>query len=337
MVLKKKLTVRILIVLVVSLLTLYGVLFLILRAPVHGVNEKKLDILVNQNKLKQHVSFLASLNPSRSVHHPESLEKAAQYIFNEFNQMGYEVLKEKVPIEKLDTYNLVVKWIPKAIKEAGNRPWVIVGAHYDSHGKDNPGADDNASGVAGLIELARLFKENNPDFQFPVQFVAYTTEEPPYFAGKKMGSAIHAKSLVDNKQSVRLMYSLEMIGFFSEKQGSQSYNIKPLSLFYPSIGNFIGLVGGFNEYQTVRELKKSFFAIPGLETYSISAPAELEGVDFSDHRSYWPYGWKAIMVTDTAFLRNKNYHKSGDTADKLNYKKMAQVVAGVFNSILNLE
>ncbi len=317
-------------------IALYTALFFALRAPVTGsYGQNPWLASPEPNDLREHVEFLAGLDPTRSVHHPESLEKAAQYIINEFEEMGYEVETQAVPIEGLDTYNIIVKWYPENFDSTSPFSWIVVGAHYDSHGKSNPGADDNASGVAGLLELARLFKQKNPELKYPVQFVAYTTEEPPYFATRNMGSAIHAKSLMKTRQRVELMFSLEMIGYFSEKWFSQNFNILLLGLFYPWKGNFIGLVGTAKEYQVVQELKKSFFAIPDLRTYSISAPPGLEGVDYSDHRSYWRYGWKAVMVTDTAFLRNREYHEPGDTASRLDYSKMSLVVTGVYNSILN--
>lgn len=320
----------------IILVLLYTALFFALRAPVTGAYGQNpwLDS-PEPEKLREHVEFLSGLVPTRSVHHPQSLEKAAQYIIKKFEQMGYEVEIQAVPVQDLDTYNIIVKWYPESFNLASNFSWIVVGAHYDSQGKSNPGADDNASGVAGLLELARLFREKNPELKYPVQFVAYTTEEPPYFATKNMGSAIHAKSLMENKERVKLMLSLEMIGYFSDKWFSQKFNIQLLALFYPWKGNFIGLVGSAKEYQVVQELKKSFFAIPNLNTYSINAPPGLEGVDYSDHRSYWRYGWKAIMVTDTAFLRNEEYHEEGDKASRLNYDQMSLVVTGVFNSILN--
>lgn len=257
--------------------------------------------------------------------HPRSadsfnLGKVANYISAELKAAGGEVEDQPFEVGGQTYRNVVARFGPK------EGPVTVIGAHYDSY-LDTHGADDNASGVAGLLELARLFKVNPP--KGPVELVAFTLEEPPYFATDDMGSARHAKALLASGRPVRLMISLEMIGFFAEESGSQDYPAPGLSLLYPSTGNYAAVVGRFGDWQEARQLKAALLGVPALEVRSMNFFRQFNGLDFSDHRNYWAEGFPALMLTDTAFLRNKNYHKVADVAERLNYAKMAQVVAGV--------
>jgi Zn-dependent M28 family amino/carboxypeptidase len=210
---------------------------------------------------------------------------------------------------------------------------VVIGAHYDGCG-DTYGADDNASGVAGLLELAQLLGRETVPFQ--VELVAYTLEEPPFFATTGMGSHVHAKSLKEQGINLRLMISLEMIGYFSDEPGSQEFPVSPLKLLYPTKGNFISVVGHAANIFTTRKVKSAMQSASDLPVYSTNVPRMIPGVDFSDHRNYWIFGYDAIMITDTAFYRNRNYHTTGDTAEKLDYGKMAKVVDGVYKFVKTL-
>lgn len=204
---------------------------------------------------------------------------------------------------------------------------LVIGAHYDSHGATR-GADDNASGIAGLLELAHLLGQSGP--ARPVELVASTLEEPPHFRSPHMGSVWHARALKAAGREVELMLSLEMIGYFSDSPGSQAYPLAALKLGYPDRGNFIALVGQFGDFGVSRSVKAAMSGASELPVYSLNAPSMVQGVDFSDHRSYWAQGYPALMVTDTAFMRNPNYHRAGDTFDKLDYKRMAMVVQAVY-------
>jgi Zn-dependent M28 family amino/carboxypeptidase len=206
-------------------------------------------------------------------------------------------------------------------------PLIVIGAHYDACG-DTPGADDNASGVAGLLELARALAAHPP--RQPVELVAYTLEEPPFFRTEDMGSYRHAQALAAQGREVKLMLSLEMIGYFRDSPRSQRYPVGALKLLYPDQGNFIALVGAYRDFGDMRRVKGLFKGASALPVTSINAPESVQGVDFSDHASYWRFKMPAIMVTDTAFLRNDNYHEAGDTPETLDYRRMAQVVRGVF-------
>jgi len=178
-----------------------------------------------------------------------------------------------------------------------------------------------------------LFKDNPP--KCTLQIVAYTLEEPPFFRTRKMGSFIHAQSLKNSGQKVKLAIVLDMIGFFSDEENSQSYPLSLMSLYYPSKANYISIVSNlsFKNIQYVRKIKSVFSYTSKLPTYSINAFSFLPGIDFSDHHNYWKFDYPAILITDTAFYRSDNYHTMNDTPDTLNYEKMAKVIGGVFNMV----
>ena len=171
-----------------------------------------------------------------------------------------------------------------------------------------------------------------------IDLVAYTLEEPPYFATALMGSAVHARSLKEKGTEVRLMISLEMLGFFSDEKNSQRFPFPQMSWWYPTVGNFIAVVGdqSINGRRMTRSVRSGMKRGSSLPVYSINAPTTLPGIDFSDHRNYWAEGFPALMITDTAFLRNGNYHQVTDTPDSLDYTRMAQVVEGVYRALVEL-
>ncbi len=290
------------------------------------------SLVVSVKVLRAHVQALVEILPARNASHPTSLDKAAAYIAKQWKAMGLTVQEQPFKVGEVSYKNLIVFVGP----EQG--PRVVVGAHYDVCG-DQPGADDNASAVAGLIELSRMLKVNEAKLKSRVELVAYTLEEPPHFGASTMGSAVHARSLKQAGVDVKAMLSLEMIGFFTDKPKSQRYPVPGLSMYYPSTGNFIAVVGnttreGRGLAQHLREAMKVASPLP---VHSLSAPASMTGIDFSDHRNYWAQGYPAVMVTDTAFFRNPNYHKSTDTIHTLNFPKMADVVHGVYWFLLQLK
>lgn len=282
---------------------------------------------VDPARLEAHVRALAGFAP-RDEGHPENLDRAAAYVRRELQRAGGRVEDQAFEVSGEVYRNVIARFGPES------RERIVVGAHYDAAGP-YPGADDNASGVAGLIELAHLLGKNPPPLR--VDLVAYTLEEPPHFAGLTMGSAIHASSL--KKQGVRLraMIGLEMIGYFTDESGSQQFPAPGLSLLYPSRGNFIAVVGKLGQGPLVRRIKKTMArgAAP-LPVESITAPTSFPGVDLSDHRNYWAAGYQAVMITDTAFLRNPHYHRASDRPETLDYKRMARVVEGVFAAVKGL-
>jgi hypothetical protein len=166
-----------------------------------------------------------------------------------------------------------------------------------------------------------------------VELAAYCTEEPPFFATDDMGSARHAARLREQGVDVQAMIALETIGYFSDQKGSQSYPLPLFHLFYPSRADFIGVVGNTRQRALIGDVKRAMRGATDLPVRSASIPGFVPGVDFSDHRSYWAYGYPAVMITDTAFYRNRAYHGPGDTAERLDYARMAKVVVGVCEAV----
>jgi Zn-dependent M28 family amino/carboxypeptidase len=205
---------------------------------------------------------------------------------------------------------------------------VVVGAHYDTCG-NTPGADDNASGVAGLLELGRLLGDCPP--QACVELAAYPHEE--VFGSPLMGSAHHAKALRESGEPVAAMVCLEMIGYFSDAPGSQSCPLRIVRPLYPSTGNFVMLVGRSQDRRVLRAMKMAMAAASRLPVRSICAPFPVPGLDLSDHSCFWNEGFVAVMVTDTAFYRNGRYHTGEDLPETLDYRRMAEVVRGVFEGV----
>ncbi|HET8945985.1 MAG TPA: M28 family peptidase [Candidatus Polarisedimenticolia bacterium] len=294
-----------------------------LRQPNSGREDYPGSARADAAKLEQHVRFLTAPGEWRSVHNAAGMGRAADYIARAFSATGATVVVQPFKAGPVETKNVIARFGLEA------RPRVVIGAHYDVFG-DLPGADDNASGVAGLLELARLLDGLN--LPTAVELVAYSSEEPPFFGGPEMGSAVHVTALKNAAVKVRAMISLEMIGFYAERQPNQGI---VLSTVYPRHGRFIALVGRWADRDVVADAKKCFRGASPLEVVSYSGPTGL-GADLSDQRNYWAAGIPAFMVTDTAFMRNPNYHAATDTADTLDYERMAQVVDGVFSTVVML-
>lgn len=276
---------------------------------------------VSTAKLEQHVRFFSETVHPRNYLEEKNLNAAADYIQRYFKETGAEVTEQFFDVDGRSYRNISAYFGPQS------GPVMVIGAHYDSH-SDTPGADDNASGVAGLLELAQLLKMNPPNHA--VELVAYTLEEPPFFRTNNMGSAVHARALSDSKRSVSVMLSLEMIGYFDDGANSQDYPVGFLKALYPDEGNFIAVIGRFADSSETRRVKALMSGATDLPVYSINAPSWIQGVDFSDHRNYWAQGINAVMITDTAFFRNIHYHQLSDTAEKLDYPRMAKVVQCVY-------
>jgi Zn-dependent M28 family amino/carboxypeptidase len=281
---------------------------------------------VDPARLNFHVRMLSETLVPRDAGHPQNLDRVAVYIRKEFEKAEGIVAEQPYQVDGKTYRNVIASYGPDTKKR------VVIGAHYDACG-EFPGADDNASAVAGLIELAYLL--NKQPLSTRVELVAYTLEEPPHYRTENMGSAIHAKSLRQQGAYVRLMISLEMIGYFSDKPGSQEYPLGILKVFYPHEGNFIAVVGRLGDGLLVRRVKKAMHQASPLSVCSINAPQIVPGIDFSDHLNYWNAGYNAVMISDTAFYRNFNYHRDGDTADRLDYKRMAMVVQGTYAVVLD--
>ncbi|MCR5887168.1 M28 family peptidase [Hymenobacter sp. J193] len=281
------------------------------------------------SRLYSHVEFLTSLQPARNYRNLTSLNQAADYIRAEFEKLGGRVEEQPFKADGRQYRNIILSLGPPDAAR------IIVGAHYDVCG-DTPGADDNASAVAGLLETARLLHQSAGQLRYRVDFVAYANEEPPYFATRHMGSAVHARSLHDAQVKVRAMLCYEMIGYFRDEPNSQQFPNAQLAALYPSTGNFIIVVGRTGQEAFTGQVQKLMQTSAKLDVQRINLPMEMGLAGLSDHRSYWEYGYDALMINDTAFLRNPNYHLASDTIETLDFPRMAEVVNGTCAAIVGL-
>jgi len=291
--------------------------------------EKQAMTRMNANRelLYQHVTFLTTLRPFRNYQNLESLEKVCRYLKNEFGKYGLEAMEQTFDAEGSEYNNIIASYNLEKQRR------LIVGAHYDVCG-NQPGADDNASAVAGLLEAARMVADAKPDVDYRIDFVSFCLEEPPFYATQQMGSYIHAQSLNEFKRDVIGLINFEMIGFFHD--GDQVYPDARLREVYPQKANFIAVVGkrayhSFN--QKVYELMK---VDAGIDVQMIDHPMVESLAGMSDQRSYWEFDIPALMINDTSFIRNPNYHQMSDDIDTLSFDHMREVVTCAYKAITGL-
>jgi len=280
-------------------------------------------------RLHADVAFLTGIQPARQYLNLASLNKAADYIRAEFEKLGGAVTEQKYQAEDQEYRNIILSFGPPDAER------LVVGAHYDVCG-EQPGADDNASAVAGLLETARLLQPQAASLKRRIDFVAYSLEEPPFFGTEYMGSAVHAQSLHAEKARVRAMLCYEMIGYFSDAPNSQQFPDAALAALYPSTGNFIIVVGKQGQEALTQRVQALMQVNSTIDVQRINLPANQPLAGLSDHRNYWHYGYEAVMINDTSFLRNPHYHEPSDTIDTLDFERMAQVVNGVLGALLAL-
>jgi len=279
--------------------------------------------VVLRDSLRRDVEKLAGEIGERNLVKYEALTAAANYLDAELTQIGYKVERNdfevSTPNGPRSTSNLIAEW------KGAQKPSeiVIIGAHYDSR-EGTPGADDNASGTASALSLARTFARATPDRT--LRFVFFTNEE--YFREELMGSLVYAKLCRARNDNIVAMVSLETIGYFSDVAGSQKYPF-PINLFYPSTGNFLGFVGNVGSRSLVRTAIGSFRTLAALPSEGVAAPEFIDGIGWSDQWSFWRQGYPGIMITDTAPFRNPNYHRLTDTPDTLDYGRLARVITGL--------
>lgn len=275
-------------------------------------------------QLERHLRALTGTSGFRNHQNTEALQEAVAYIKQEFERTTGHVSIQSFQAGGKVYHNVICSF------DTLNEERIVVGAHYDVCG-DQPGADDNASGVSGLLELARMLSSQK--LKYRIDLVAYALEEPPYFRSASMGSLIHAQSLHKQQTKVKGMISLEMIGYFSDEKNSQHYPLGILKLFYGTRGNFITVVQKFGAGKFARRYTRKMKRQSTLKVKSFKGPAVLPGIDFSDHLNYWRYGYSAVMITDTSFYRNSNYHQPTDTIETLSISKMKEVVDAVFKAL----
>ncbi len=295
------------------------------RGPLPPATE---DEQALEGRLRGHVERLADTIGERNVWTPEALEAAARYVESVFTDVGGSPRRLPVP-GRIDTLVNVEMELPgTSLAEE----IVVVGAHYDSVA-GCPGANDNASGVAAVLECARLLRDSGP--ARTVRLVAFVNEEPPFFQTSAMGSLVYARAARQRGDRIVAMLSLETVGCYSDAPGSQQYP-PPLGFFYPRQGDFIGFVGNVRSRALVRRCIGSFREHTPFPSEGAAVPGFLTGIGWSDHWSFWQAGYRGVMVTDTAPFRYAHYHRPSDTPDKLDYGRMARVVAGIARVVADL-
>lgn len=289
------------------------------------LSEKEKHISSN---LHEHVFTLAGEIGERNIWLPQKLNAAAAYIEKTWQEQNFDVQHQEYETRGVKSANLIIE-IPGA---SLHDEIIIVGAHYDSV-LGSPGANDNGSGVAALLEISRLLAGIN--FARTIRFVAFTNEEPPFFLRRDMGSRVYASSSKGLKENIVAMLSLETMGYYSEVPHSQDYPF-PFSFFYPHTANFIGFVSNIRSRHLVKLSLESFRRNADFPSEGTAAPGWITGIGWSDHWSFWREGYKAIMITDTAFFRYDHYHTLQDTPEKIKYDSLARVSMGLADVIAEL-
>ncbi|WP_261990042.1 M28 family peptidase [Hymenobacter puniceus] len=278
------------------------------------------------SRLRQHLIALTSTPEPRNYQHLPSLNLAASYIEQQLKALGAQPTRQPYEVQGATYYNVVGRFGP------ATGPRLIIGAHYDVCG-EQPGADDNGTGVAALLELARLLGQQ-PALPYGIELVAYTLEEPPFFRTPQMGSYVHARALHEAGVPIRGMVALEMLGYYDDRRGSQEYPFGPLEWIYGSRGNYVTVAQKFGNGRFGRQFARRYKGLATLPVRRFKAPAWLPGIDFSDHLNYWQFGYPAVLLTDTAFYRNKHYHQPTDTLARLDMRRLALAVDALLATLL---
>lgn len=280
-------------------------------------------------RLKSHVTTLASEIGERHVGRGATLAAAAKHIATELLDVGCDIEGQTFEVAGQDVHNIIAE------QTGHSRPEeiLVVGAHYDSV-PGCPGANDNASGVAALLEIARACRQRT--FARTVRLVAFANEEPPFFQTSAMGSLVYARHCLAAGDRILGMCAIETIGCYTNDRGTQRYPAFPIGWCYPDTGNFVAVVSDRRSRRWLREATAAFRASTAFPIEAAALPPWLPGVGWSDHWAFWQAGYPALMVTDTAPYRYPYYHTSSDTPDKLNYAAFARVTAGLIGMVERL-
>jgi hypothetical protein len=301
------------------LIFLFGYIIWMITMPGHSYQQPMPELTSSQKELSQilknHVISVAS--KAHNYQHLTELDKSAHYIESQLIADGYRINQQFFMDHKVHNIEVVLEPSGKVTST------VVIGAHYDSAG-EAVGANDNATGVAVLLELGKRFKNNFHSEHTRLRIVFFVNEEPPYFKTSLMGSAKYARLLKTYNEPVIAMYAFDELGRYSDEDGSQKYPffLKP---FYPSKGNFIGFVGNIHSRPLVEKTIETFRDQAAFPSQGIAGLQYIPGIDFSDHLNFYIYGWQALMITDTAFNRYQYYHTPQDTVDKINFDRLAQL------------
>lgn len=320
----------VLVVLVVLAIIGYGVMVDVKPAiPRPAIGEAAgAEIEALERRLMEHVGMLGGAIGERNLHRPEGLRAAANYIGRVWADQGFAVSQERYEVAGQSCANLVVE-----LKGSG-RPGaiVLVGAHYDSV-VGTPGANDNATGVALLLEMSRAFRQDPP--ARTVRFVAFVNEEPPYFLTQQMGSRVHARQARRRGEEILAMLSLETIGYYSNARGSQRYPF-PFGLVYPTTGNFLAVVGNLPSRRLVVDFLRHFMSASDFPVEGVATFEWIPGINWSDHWSFWKEGYPALMLTDTAPFRYPEYHSRLDLPERIIPREFSRAAHGVIHAVRRL-
>lgn len=314
------------------LLLLIHILFSIVR-----VRRRIFRIHENSDKIKTiepgtlyyHINHLSHTIGSRSIFQPQNLQQSEKYIISFLENLGLQPQRQPYTYKGEEVANIIITQPGSTHSDEV----IIVGAHYDTVA-NTPGADDNASGVAMLLELCRSLKTFQPERT--LKFIFFTLEEPPAFKTRKMGSMVYAAKAKEEQEKILGMICLEMVGFYDNNPGTQTYPLPLMNLAYPRQGNFIGLVSNLKSKPLLQQVEKSLSNNCNLAIESLATIRWVPGIDFSDHGSFWKMGFPAIMITDTSFYRNPHYHSPTDTIDTLDFNNMNKLLSGLMHTVKDL-
>lgn len=296
------------------------------RVPSQSFTVPQTSWEIPEQKLFEHVKYLSRNIGSRSFGEPLKISATRDYILKTLSQDGMNPSIQDFTIDNMTFSNVVLTFT--GLKYP--REVVVIGAHYDTI-LGTPGADDNGSAVAMLLETARML--GNAELSRTLKLVFFVLEEPPIFGTENMGSRIFARRAKEAGMDIRAMISLEMVGFFSEDKGKQAFPLPLMNLFYSTTPNFIAVVGNFRSRALVSQVADGLKKGCMVPVEVLAAPAIVPGIGLSDHASFWKEGYPAVMITDSAFYRNPNYHQATDTFDTLDYKTMAELLKGLIYTV----
>ncbi len=277
------------------------------------------DYRMLKRRLYDHVHKLACEFGPRNLEHLSGLHRAGEYIVQQMAHYNRNLSTQNYHV----THNLIQNLIAEQTGHQNPDEIIIIGAHYDTV-QDSPGADDNASGVAGLLELIRLLQFY--DNRRTLRFIAFNLEEPPYFGTDQMGSHQYANYCKENNENIIAMIALEMLGFYTEKRGSQRYPLAGTTDRNDTRGNFVAVIGNTQSRALGNFAAQKLNEMALIKTKAMIPPTPVYGNDLSDHSSFWKHNYPAIMITDTAFYRNPHYHETSDTIDTLNFRYFTRLV-----------
>jgi Zn-dependent M28 family amino/carboxypeptidase len=288
------------------------------RGPLRPLSSEE---IILRDRLIRHVHVLAGTIGERNLNRHGSLERAGGYIEEQFAANGYLSRSQEYSVGGTTVRNIDAQLGP------ASDGILLIGAHYDSVA-GCPGANDNASGVAGVLELSRVLADHARTR--PIRFAAFANEEPPFFMTETMGSRVYAQRCRALGERIAGMFSLETIGYYSNVRGSQQYPGPALfQRLYPDTGNFIGFVSNLASRKLMRDAGREFRRRAEFPSEGVAAPAGIPGIAWSDHWAFWQEGYQAVMLTDTAPYRYPHYHQPTDTPEKVDYDSLARVVSGM--------